>query len=139
MYSRAKEMYILSQATVEKLDSGIISVIFPKKGHITLDIFHDIYTQIRHLANTPVPIMVAGQRVHYIEYGALELTTTPEISAMINAQAIVTKTRVECLLGKLYLKTHPTNYPSRCFLSEDEAQQWLLSQTSISEYKPTIL
>jgi len=122
-------MYILSKATVKKLDSGVVSVIYPKKGHITLDMFHNIYAQIRNLASKPVPIMIIGQRVHYVEYGALELTTTPEVAAMVSAQAIVTKTRVECLLGKLYLKTHPTKYPSRCFLSEDEAHHWLLNHT----------
>jgi len=122
-------MYILSKATVKKLDSGVVSVIYPKKGHITLDMFHNIYAQIQNLAIKPVPIMIIGQRVHYVEYGALELTTTPEVAAMVSAQAIVTKTRVECLLGKLYLKTHPTKYPSRCFLSEDEAHHWLLNHT----------
>jgi hypothetical protein len=126
--SFTKELYILSEATVEKLCSGIVRVIYPKKGLITLDMFHNIYAQIRQLANTPVAIMIIGQRVHYIEYGALELTTKPEINAFISAQAIVTKTRLECLLGKLYLKTHPTNYPSRCFASEDEAQHWLLNE-----------
>jgi len=120
---------MLSEAAVEKLDSGIIRVIYPKKGHITLDMFHNIYIQIGNLASEPVPIMIIGQRVHYVEYGALELTTTPEVAAMVSAQAIVTKTRLECLLGKLYLKTHRTKYPSRCFLSEDEALHWLLNNT----------
>jgi len=117
----------LSEATVKKLDNGIVSVLYPKKGHITIDMFHNIYAQIRNLASEPVPIMIIGQRVHYVEYGALELTTTPEVAALVSAQAIVTKTRVECLLGKLYLKTHRTKYPSCCFLSEDEAQHWLLN------------
>jgi len=119
----------LGEATVERLDNGIVSVIYPKKGHITLDMFHNIYAQIRNLASEPVPIMIIGQRVHYVEYGALELTTTPEVAAMVSAQAVVTKTRLECLLGKLYLKTHRTKYPSRCFISEDEAQQWLLNES----------
>jgi len=119
----------LSEVTVEKLDNGIVSVIYPKKGHITLDMFHNIYAQIRNLTSEPVPIMIIGQRVHYVEYGALELTTTPEVATLVSAQAIVTKTRLECLLGKLYLKTHRTQYPSRCFLSEDEAQHWLLNHT----------
>jgi len=126
----AKEMYILNEAKVEQLDNGIVSVIYPKKGLITLGMFHNIYDQIRNLASEPVPIMIIGQRVHYVEYGALELTTTPEVAAMVSAQAIVTKTRLECLLGELYLKTHRTKYPSRCFLSEEEAQRWLLLETS---------
>jgi len=117
----------LNKATVERLDNEILKVTYPNKGHITLDVFHNIYDQIRNLTSEPAQIMVLGHRVYYVEYEALELTTSPEVVAMISAQAIITKTRLECLLGKLYLKTHPTKYPSRCFLSEDEAQHWLLN------------
>ena len=121
---------MLNESTVEILDNGIVSVIYPKKGHITLDMFHNIYDQIRNLASEPVPIMVSGHRVRYIEYGALALTTSPEVGLLVSAQALVTKTRLERLLGKLYLKTHPPKYPCRCFSSEDEAQRWLLNPES---------
>jgi hypothetical protein len=117
----------MSESIVTKLDNGIVSVLFPKKGHITLDMLHRAYAQIRLLAIEPVQVMIVGQRVHYVEYDALQLTTSPEINLLVAAQAIVTKTRLECLLGKLYLKTHRPKYPSRCFLTEDEAQYWLLN------------
>ena len=112
---------------VTKLSNDVIHIIY-LNSRITLDDIQHAFEQCLNIMDGPLRLMISGNRIRYADYDALKITGSPEFEAKIFAQAIVTKTIVERLLGRLYIKTHPTRYLNECFLDEVSALEWLASK-----------
>jgi len=111
---------------ITRLESGVIKIDYPQK-HITLDIVEEVFKRASSMIDGPSPFIISGNRILYVDYDVLKFTASPEYSDLVSAQAILTRTRVERLLGSLYMKTHPTNYLNQCFVDEASALAWLAS------------
>jgi len=109
---------------ITRLENGVIKIDYPQK-HITLDIVDEVFKRSSSMVDGPSRFIISGNRVLYVDYDVLKFTASPEYSELVLAQAILTRTRVERLLGSLYMKTHPTNYLNQCFVDETSALVWL--------------
>lgn len=111
---------------VIKMDNGIVRITYPAKSHLTLALVKAGFEQVLELVDEPCLLMVVGRGIRYADYDALTFTNTPVVTEMVKAQALITRTFIERVLGDMYVKTHPTPYPNRCFTDSSKAEEWLL-------------
>lgn len=111
-------------------ENQIIRVQYGFQRRITLNIVKSVAEKANELVSTPHPFIISGPNIIYLDYDAAKFCCNENLSELISAAAIITRTRLEQTLGRMFLRVHKPNYPLRLFTSEQAAEKWVLKNFS---------
>ena len=105
---------------------GIVQHDYSPCDRISLEMVR--YGNDRHRELCPgikSPVLLSGGKVGNVEYSAQRFASSPTVSEVTSAIAIVTHSFMERHLAKMFLMYHRPPYPARVFSAEPEACAWL--------------
>ena len=122
-------------------EDQIIRILYGYQRRITLELVKSVVSQSSQLITIKHPLIVAGPNIVYLDYDAAKYQASQEPAELFTAVAVITKTRLEQTLGRMFLRIHKPHFPVRLFTSEAEAEKWVLIYlpSKSAQSKPTPL
>jgi len=106
-------------------EDKIIRIVYGFQRRITHALVKAATSQAAQMVSGKHPAIVAGPHMIYLDYDAGKYIASEEPTNTFTAVAVITKTRLEQTLGRMFLRIHKTSYPVRFFTSESDAEKWL--------------
>ena len=113
--------------TVYLADDGIIRLDYGPNALIDLDMAKKAVARSSALITAPTPILLRGARAMNTTGEAEEYLNGPAGSTLCSALALLMTSNSARLAVNLYHRMRPVPYPTRAFLEEAEALDWLKS------------
>lgn len=106
-------------------DDQIIRIVYGYQRRITCQLVKAATAQMSQMITVKHPAIVSGPHMIYLDYDAGKYISSKEPTQLLTAAAVITKTRLEQTLGRMFLRINKPNYPVRLFTSEADAEKWL--------------
>ncbi|PCI52133.1 MAG: hypothetical protein COB51_00600 [Moraxellaceae bacterium] len=122
-------------------EDQIIRVLYGYQRRVTLKLVKSAVSQASQLITVKHPLIVSGPNIIYLDYDAGKYQASQEPAEIFSAVAVITRTRLEQTLGRMFMRIHKSNYPVRLFTTEAEAEKWLqiYLPSESAQSKPTPL
>lgn len=104
---------------------GILHIDDGNREEITVDDLEEAYR--RHLTISPMkhPVITAGRGFGKASSEVQRFASEPKICAVCSASAIVVQSAWQMHLGRIFMLLFRPPYPTRLFVSEHDAIEWL--------------
>jgi hypothetical protein len=106
-------------------DLGILHIDYGDREEITVEDLESAYRQ--HLVVSPMkhPVITTGRGIGKANSEAQRFASEPKICAVCSASAVVVQSAWQMHLGRIFMLLFRPPYPTRLFVSERDALEWL--------------
>ena len=115
----------MEKAKVWLRQDGILQIDLSGIKHLKLPIMEDIYQQHIAISQEKLQILFTGGSILGYDKEAVSYVSSAKVCALTSSAAILTHSKLEQYLGRMFLWYTPPPFPVKLFSNEEDAINWL--------------